>query len=481
MRLSAIRLEKGEIMADTTEKKKGVGYSVLSFRYGVGIMFGTMMTAMISTFWAVFLTGTAGLDTVLMASVLSVTALIDTISLPFLGAIMQKVRLFKGRMGMFRPWLLMGAIFTGLFFWLRFTQLGEMGGMAQAIWFGVTCAGYNLCFNLAYTAYNSVMPLMAPRPDERTAFSAMRNMCNSGGQFIFSLIAVSCVAAIGGGNDVLGYSLFALCVAACYILAYFQLQKACKPFDNMKSVVAESESDKKPADQYDASLFQMIRYTLSKPFVLFICGGMFRTAMYMTVNGLAGFFYLYVVGDKAMLTWFLSCSTAFMIVGSLIAPYVGRFTKGSRNLYCLGVVIYVVCLGSACVIGTSAISMTALMVLGYVGWSFAHSCEIAYYSSVVDYSSLRAGRDLKPFMMMLFSLIPKIGITIGSAVMGFGLVAIGFDAGAVTEEAAAALRFLFSGLPAILGCVTIVCTLLNPMNGKMADRVAKELEESDLM
>ena len=93
--------QDGAAAAPEASQGKGVGYSVMSVRYGLGIMFSTMMTAMISTFWAVYLTGTAGLDTVLMASVLSITALVDTISLPFLGAIMQKLRLFGGRYGMF--------------------------------------------------------------------------------------------------------------------------------------------------------------------------------------------------------------------------------------------------------------------------------------------------------------------------------------------------------------------------------------------
>lgn len=216
--LSAPGVE-GEAPEPQTGQGKGVGYSVMAFRYGLGIMFSTMMTAMISTFWAVYLTGTAGLDTVLMASVLSITALVDTVSLPFLGAIMQKIRLFHGKYGMFRPWLVMGAVLCGLFFWMRFTDLG-MTGLGQAVWFGVACFGYNLCFNLAYTAYNGVLPLLAPNPDNRIAYSATRNLLNSAGQFVFSLVAVSAVALFGQGNDVMGYSLFAVSIAALYVIAY---------------------------------------------------------------------------------------------------------------------------------------------------------------------------------------------------------------------------------------------------------------------
>ena len=470
---------EGEAPEPQTGQGKGVGYSVMAFRYGLGIMFSTMMTAMISTFWAVYLTGTAGLDTVLMASVLSITALVDTVSLPFLGAIMQKIRLFHGKYGMFRPWLVMGAVLCGLFFWMRFTDLG-MTGLGQAVWFGVACFGYNLCFNLAYTAYNGVLPLLAPNPDNRIAYSATRNLLNSAGQFVFSLVAVSAVALFGQGNDVMGYSLFAVSIAALYVIAYTQLAAACKKADAINEAEeADKQGQEKKTDQYDASLWQMIRYTLCKPFVLFICAGMCRTAMYMIVNGLSAFYYTYVAGDASMLTVYLSSSTGLMILGSFIAPFVAKYIKGSRNLYALGVGIFTSCLLCAFLLGSNPVVLTALMCVGYVGWAFAHSCEIAYYSSVVDYSSLRAGRDLKPFMMMLFSLIPKLAITIGSTVLGFGLVAIGFDATAVTAEAASGLKFLFSGLPAAFGIACVVLTLFNPMNKKLSDQVARELAESE--
>ena len=255
---------------------------------------------------------------------------------------------------------------------------------------------------------------------------------------------------------------------------------ACKKADAINEAEeADKQGQEKKTDQYDASLWQMIRYTLCKPFVLFICAGMCRTAMYMIVNGLSAFYYTYVAGDASMLTVYLSSSTGLMILGSFIAPFVAKYIKGSRNLYALGVGIFTSCLLCAFLLGSNPVVLTALMCVGYVGWAFAHSCEIAYYSSVVDYSSLRAGRDLKPFMMMLFSLIPKLAITIGSTVLGFGLVAIGFDATAVTAEAASGLKFLFSGLPAAFGIACVVLTLFNPMNKKLSDQVARELAESE--
>ena len=110
------------------------------------------------------------------------------------------------------------------------------------------------------------------------------------------------------------------------------------------------------------------------------------------------------------------------------------------------------------------------MSAGYVGYSIAHAAEITVYSSVVDYSQWKSGKDLKPFMMSLFNLVPKIGTTVGSLVMGYGLVAVGFDAENVTAGAVEGIRILFSALPCILLIVGILLMVVFPLTD---DRVRK--------
>ena len=73
-------------------------------------------------------------------------------------------------------------------------------------------------------------------------------------------------------------------------------------------------------------------------------------------------------------------------------------------------------------------------------------------------------------MMSLFNLVPKIGTTVGSLVMGYGLVAVGFDAENVTAGAVEGIRILFSALPCILLIVGILLMVVFPLTD---DRVRK--------
>ena len=68
-------------------KKKKVMYSVMSFRYGLTNGFSTLITTMASTYWAIFLTDAVGLETAVMAGILSAASIVDMVSVPFIGII----------------------------------------------------------------------------------------------------------------------------------------------------------------------------------------------------------------------------------------------------------------------------------------------------------------------------------------------------------------------------------------------------------
>lgn len=456
-------------------KKKKTLYSVMSFRYGLTNGFSTLITTMASTYWAIFLTDAVGLETAVMAGILSAASIIDMISVPFIGIIMQKAKFKSGK---FRPWLILGAVTAAVFRWLSFSDPG-LTGMGQAIWFGgayiLTYVGYNI----AFTAFTGLLPLMASDPDERQAYAAAKNICNSTGKFLFSLFSVYLISLFGRGNDAMGYSMLALLIGVLVILAYVQLFTATKKIDVVvpKAETAAGEVKKPAEDAYKASLWEMIKYAITKPFLLYLGGASCKGSTFFIITGLAAYYYTYVVGDKNMLTVYLSLSTFLMIGGSFIMPFVSRLVKGAKQTYVLGLAIYAACLALAYFLGTNAIVFTVLMSAGYVGYSISHAAEITVYSSVVDYTQWKSGKDLKPFMMSLFNLVPKIGTTVGSFVMGFGLVAVGFDKTNVTAGAISGIRVLFSALPSLLLVVGIVLMVLFPLTDDKVRSMQAEIRE----
>lgn len=449
-------------------------YSGLAWRYGMTNGFSTLLTTVASTYWALFLTGAVGMEPAVMATILSISSTVDLVSIPVCGVVMQKVRLGGGKWGVFRPWLLAGGAVAALCRWLSFTNLG-LTGTAAAAWFGGMYILCYLAFNLCYSAFTGILPLMAKDPTDRVSFASARTTCNSVGKFVFSLTSVTLVGFFGQGNDAKGYSMLAGLISILVFVGFTQLFFAAKPYDVLKKDDgAETKAAKK--DQYSASFWEMLKFSITKPFVLYLLGSTCKGTIFFIITSLAPYYYSYVVGDKSMLTVYMSASTFLMIGGSFIAPYVSKLCKGSRNTFATGVAIYGACLGVAYFSGANATMFTIFLSVGYVGYSIAHAAEAALYSCVVDYTEWKHDKDLKPFMMTLFSLTPKIGTTVGSMVFGFGLVAVGFNADNVTASAANGIRMLLSGLPAILAIMSVIFMALCPLSDQKVKEMSAELK-----
>ena len=110
------------------QKKKSV-YSVQSYRYGLGNFFTTIITNLSSTYFCACLTTAVGLSATAMGSAMAVASMIDTISIPIIGILIQKSNFKSGK---FRPWILWGAIFCAIFNWLRVTEFVFSGGAEVA-------------------------------------------------------------------------------------------------------------------------------------------------------------------------------------------------------------------------------------------------------------------------------------------------------------------------------------------------------------
>ncbi|MCC8138881.1 MAG: MFS transporter, partial [Lachnospiraceae bacterium] len=84
-------------------------------------------------------------------------------------------------------------------------------------------------------------------------------------------------------------------------------------------------------------------------------------------------------------------------------------------------------------------------------------------------------KNIQPFLMSMLSMVIKIGVALSSIVVGWGLVAVGFDAENVTEAAKAGIMNLTTVLPMIVLIVGAVVTFLNPLNDKKVEEIHTEL------
>jgi len=453
-------------------EKKRFTYNVTTVRYGLTNFASSLVTSMASTFFAVFLTDAIGLSAALMGVIISISGLVDTISVPIVGVFIQKANFKTGK---FRPWILWGGVACAIFSWLRFTDIGVSVNM-QGIYYGALYSICYIAFNFAYSGYTGLLPVLSKSPADRVALSSCRIQFNSLSKFVLGLVAVSLITFFGGGdkNSAAGYSGFAALLGVIVFLGFIQLFFLVKPHDRPdETAVAKGRKSSS-----NVSILDMLKSILNIPMALFLVAGILKIGTFFSVNAIAAYYYDYVIGDRSMLTVFLSLSTLLMFVGSTLTPFLAKAVKGARNVYILGGIIY----GSAMLIsylfGKSALGFTIFMSLGYTGYSMMHASEAAVYSTLVDYTLFKTNKDIKGFLMSVFTLSPKLGSVLQGVFLGVGLTAIGFVANNVTEQAIQGIPALMSLLPAIMMGICVVAMLLFPLTDKKVAQMQEAAEQA---
>ena len=453
------------------EEKKKTTYNAKTIRFGL-VECGTAMTAtMASTFFAIFLTNVVGLAPAAMGAVISISGIIDTISVPTIGVCVAKM---NPRNGKYRTWMLWGGIVCAVFGILRFMNAP---GANKIVWYMITYTVTLIGLNAIQSGYSSLLLAIAEDPKERINYSSCAIQCNSLAKFVLGLVAVGLVGAFSkvfpGGNGYLGLAILVSCVV---FVTCLQCYKLCKMVDGGRAVKADGTLEEVD-ESVKISFLDMLKSILSIPMLLFFICGILRIATFFIVNGLAPYYYQYVIGDMKMLTLFLTGSTLLMFIGATFTPYVSKLVKGARNTYICGAIIYGVAMLASFLFKGSAIGITALICIGYIGYAFINSAEKTVYSTVADYAQYKTGKDVKGFLMGLNVFCPKIGHILQGIVLGAGLSMIGFNPENVTPEAIKGFPTLMSLLPAILMAVTAIAMFLFPLTEKRNAEIQAALNE----
>lgn len=421
-----------------------------------------MLPTIYNTFWSLFLTSTAGLSTSEMATVMSIVGIADIISILLVSFIVQKCNL---KFGKFRFWVLLGGLGAAITRVLSFSVILP-GSVA---FFATTMVISSSLFNLGFAAYMGMIPLISSTQEGRMKAVTAQQQCVAVTSIIVSLISVQVIDIVGYAalNAVAGIAIFAT-VIPMYI--------ATKNIDVYKPEEKMTEAEKAA----QPSIWDMVRLTINVPMIVYLLGAVCKIVGSIGLAMLVSYYYVYAFGDMTYLTYYMTLSTVLQFIGASLAPYVNKLVKGSRNTFAAGLFIYAAALGVAFIFGGNAILFTVMLSIGYMGWAITHTADAAYYSYIGDYVEYKHGKNIQPFLMSMLSLVIKIGVALSSIVVGWGLVAVGFDAENVTESAITGLMYLVVLLPLGLNALGGVITLLSPLSDKRVREIRAELDRRAL-
>ena len=156
---------------------------------------------------AYFYTDVFGLSAGIMGTLFLVSRVLDAVTDPLMGLLVDRTRT---RHGQFRPFLLWGAIPFGIVCMLTF-YTPDFSAQGKIIYACVTYILLTLVYTFVNVPYCAMPGVITADPKERHALQSWRFFLAAAGSLAISGIALPLVSIIGKGNEQVGY-FGAMCV-----------------------------------------------------------------------------------------------------------------------------------------------------------------------------------------------------------------------------------------------------------------------------
>lgn len=421
---------------------------------------------MVSTYLSVFYTDVVGLAPAVVSIILLIARIWDGINDPMMGAITEKT---NTKWGKYRPYLIFGAPFVGLFSIMTFTKLNATGSIL-AVYAAVS---YILC-GMAYTAVciaqGSLVNVMTRDLNTRVQLNSIRQMGSGITGLILSATAMPLILYFGGGST---------SSARGYFLAnifFATLGTICVMFGG---IVCKERITKEKAEN-SVSLKESFAYVLKNKNVLLVIGAaIFTTASILGRIGVMSYYFIYYIGNPAIMAPALVLFNIFTILGQAYVPFL--VSKLGKKKSC--VVAYVVQAISLIIVFMGGPNNLIPIYIGSALNGFAHVVPGIMYSitgDIVDREEVRTGERSDGMVYSMFSLGTKIGVAGGGSIGVAILGAMGFVAN--QEQTAATLRginMLTNLGPIVFLALAALCVLAIDITEEEAKANKKLLEERE--
>ncbi len=217
--------------------------------YSLGGIGRDMTYALVSTFLMTYVQYGVG-PTVAQYSVIGIILIVgrfwDAINDPIMGAIIENT---KSRWGKFKPWILIGAVLTGIvivlmFNWVRWVPWAK-DGWNYVIFFGITYFLWEIAFTMNDISYWSMLPSLSKNEKERNSITTLAVVFAGVGAFA----ANAGINFITVGNAIKGYGMVAIIIAlfliGCQVLTVFGVKQPVQTTGEINEVTETVEAKKK--------------------------------------------------------------------------------------------------------------------------------------------------------------------------------------------------------------------------------------------
>ena len=436
--------------------------------YVFGDMAGSFVNLFVDAYFLIFCTSVLGISAGWMGTLFLVARLWDAINDPIMGSFPDRWMIEKSG-DKFKPWIKIFMIPLALSGVLCFLNV-PLEGIALHAYVAFAYVLYGMSYTGTSMPFGAMASVVSDDPIQRSKLSRARSI----GGTIVGIVGLSIVPVVcfdKQSNILPGrFTLIAVVFGVLSIISYFVLLNFTQERIRQNSEKAEKFNYGKvlKATVHNRPLIGVMVATLGS--MLFITGS----------NQVRSYIFKeYYARTDVMSIISLATIPILVICFPLVPKLVAKFGKKATLMAAIV---------SSTIFSVIPVVMeiknvyiySALVVLGTIGQTVFTMLIWALVTDCLDYSEWKFNERSDGSMYSLYTFSRKIGSTIASTGVSFGLAAIGFVSGSnvvQTAEAVNGIYFLVNIIPVVTCALELIGVgLIFNLNKETTERMYAELK-----
>lgn len=411
--------------------------------FGLGTIGRDMQYTLITMYLIYFLTDILQLPDNTMwwvTGIILFARIFDAANDPFMGVLVDNTR---SRWGKFKPWIAAGALGSGLFTLILFSDFG-LRGTPFIIVFAIAYLLFGITFTMNDISYWSMLPSLSMDQQGREKIGSFAKICANIGLFTVVAGIVPLTEAMGEATGSLtrAYELFAMGVVLILILGQSITLFGVK--ENRKLFKKESSTSVRDLVKIIFGNDQLLFTTIAM--VLFMIG-------YVTTTSFGLYFFKYAYGDEGMYALFALVLGVSQILALAVFPaFTKRYSRkqlytAATILVLMGYLVFFFSPMNMLYIGTAGILL-------FLGQAFIQILMLMFLADTIEYGQWKLGRRNESVTFALQPFINKMGGAIGGGIVGAVVILSGINeartAADVTAGGLLMMKIAMLGFPPLL-------------------------------
>jgi len=280
------------------------------FSYGVGMFGANFGCAPIYVFLMFYFTDIAGLEAAFVGTMFLVARLIDAVTDPMMGMIVDNTRT---RFGKFKPWIVIGTLLNALFI-LALFKSHVFSGTSLYVYSTIIYILWGVSYTIMDIPIWSMVPALSKSRPEREKLVVWARLSASTVWWLVGAYGLATINYMGGSEQSNGFFNAAVGACAIFVAGAFFL------FFNVKEKV---EVEPKKAEKITVKDMLHIVSSNDQLKALIGCILSFNIAN-MMIGGFGLYYFKYVIGLENMFSQYMMAAGLAEISGVFLLPFLAN-------------------------------------------------------------------------------------------------------------------------------------------------------------